>query len=113
LLATFSDGFARCWKYNVDNLSFDSDPIVYNCKSLHRDAVRLAAVSKGGTRFATGGTDGVVRLFTSPSVTAEKVLILTFILVIITCLRIGWSRWLARSSFFYRPSGIYHKYRVF
>ncbi|KXS12161.1 YVTN repeat-like/Quino protein amine dehydrogenase [Gonapodya prolifera JEL478] len=63
LLATSRDGNARLWRWDADVLTFHFDPIVLDCKTLARDEARFADFNNTGTRFAIGGTDGLVRLF--------------------------------------------------
>lgn len=72
LLSTCSDGYAKFWAINIQQRTFSPTPIKYHCKSLARDEIRCASFSPAGMRFITGATDGIVRLFKVPEVSAIK-----------------------------------------
>ncbi|EPZ35374.1 hypothetical protein O9G_003028 [Rozella allomycis CSF55] len=61
LMASCGDGILRVYSFNKYTFEV-MQPIEYSNKSISKDSARVSAVSPGGTRFATGATDGVVRI---------------------------------------------------
>ena len=67
MMATCSDGYAKFWAVDFQAHSATPTPIKHHCKLSARDGIRCASFSPAGFRFVVGATDGIVRLFKSPT----------------------------------------------
>ncbi|CDH58503.1 bromodomain and wd repeat-containing protein 1 [Lichtheimia corymbifera JMRC:FSU:9682] len=67
LMATSEDGSVRLWKWDKDTLQFldVESPIAFYCKFKGTDRARCSSFNYTGTRFAVGGDDGFVYIFTT------------------------------------------------
>lgn len=68
LISTGNDGNVRLWIWRGKTKTFDRNPYLVPCKSLNKDTIDCVGTSSGNTRFVTGGTDGIIRLFTIPKI---------------------------------------------
>lgn len=74
LMATSEDGSVRLWKWDKDTLQFldVESPIAFYCKFKGTDRARCSSFNYTGTRFAVGGDDGFVYIFTTVKSDAGK-----------------------------------------
>jgi WD40 repeat protein len=63
LLALGVDGNLRLWKYDLDNLEFSKEPLLFPCKTRVKDELRSYSFDFTGTRFSVGSMDGLIRVF--------------------------------------------------
>lgn len=73
-MATSEDGSVRLWKWDKDTLQFldVESPIAFYCKFKGTDRARCSSFNYTGTRFAVGGDDGFVYIFTTVKSDAGK-----------------------------------------
>eukprot|EP00842_Homolaphlyctis_polyrhiza_P000724 jgi/Hompol1/1652/HPOL_000826-RA len=57
------DTKARLYVWDPSVNRFDANPILLDCGSISRDTVTSATFNRTGSKFATGGSDGIINLF--------------------------------------------------
>ncbi|KAL2918886.1 hypothetical protein HK105_201720 [Polyrhizophydium stewartii] len=63
LLVTCVDSKSRVFMWNETHHMFNPFPFVLQCGTISRDQVSSSSFNRTGTRFATGGSDGIIYLF--------------------------------------------------
>ena len=83
LMATSEDGSVRLWKWDKDTLQFldVESPIAFYCKFKGTDRARCSSFNYTGTRFAVGGDDGFVYIFTTVKSDAGKKIHLYWVII--------------------------------
>eukprot|EP01135_Chromosphaera_perkinsii_P008101 Nk52_evm17s1129 gene=Nk52_evmTU17s1129 len=63
VLSTGNDGTCRLWKYDGEKAKFSTKPIVFDARSLNKDAALCSAFSPSGNYFVCGSNDNIVRFY--------------------------------------------------
>ncbi|ORX41926.1 WD40 repeat-like protein, partial [Piromyces finnis] len=63
LLAIADDGIVRVWRWNRTTKKYNPEPQIFDCKTIKTTETYCADFNATGTKFAVGGTDGYIRVF--------------------------------------------------
>lgn len=69
MISSTSSGLLRIWKIKESKQGiFYASSMLLSCKSVSKDQIHCLGFTPGATKIIVGGTDGIIRIFKTPSI---------------------------------------------